>query len=102
MDESLKHKILEFFFKQNFDNPIQKFDVEFENIIEDRLLLVIFAYFKIESISSTENRTKTSSLSVPDKKVVKSLMKVNKLMQKMIKSNSLENVDLGDFKVKIL
>lgn len=101
LDESLKHRILEFFFKQNFDNPIQKFDVELENIIEDRLLLIIFAYFKIESISSTENLTKTPSLSLPDKKVVKSLVKVNKVMQKMIKSNGLESVDLSDFKVKI-
>jgi hypothetical protein len=93
----LKHKILEFFIKQNFDNELQKLDIELENLIEDRLLLVIFAYFKIDSITTSENSSKV--LSLPDKKVLKSLIKVNKLMQRMIKSNSLENLDMDDFKV---
>jgi len=89
---------LEFFFKEHLDNELQKADIELENIIEDRLLLVIFAYFKIDSNLSTDNSSKTN-LSLPDKKVVKSLIKVNKLMQKMIKSNTVENVDMEDFKV---
>ncbi len=82
---------------QNFDNSLQKFDVELESLIEDRLLLVIFAYFRIESISSNESLAK--AITLPDKKVVKSLMKVNKLLQKMVKSNTLEGVDLDDYKV---
>jgi hypothetical protein len=90
---------LEFFFKEHLDNELQKSDIELENIIEDRLLLVIFAYFKIDSNLAAENSSKTN-LSLPDKKVVKSLIKVNKLMQRMIKSNKVENVDMEDFKVR--
>jgi hypothetical protein len=75
-------------------------DVEMENILEDRLMIIIFAYLRIpkEEIGGEEESVKT----VKDTKIIKNLLSIHKLLQGLITSNEIQDFDMEDYKVNFI
>jgi hypothetical protein len=104
LTKNLKTKILEFFFKEYYGSE-ERNDVEVEDIIEDRLLSVVFSYMRIpkeELSGNVENQVEgeeDSAKPIKDKKMIKLLMQVHKFLQNLFNSKVIEDFEMQDYKV---
>lgn len=87
LTEEMKNKILEFFFVQFYNDDKT---TEAQEVVEDRLLLVILACCRSKEIN--EN--------IKDSALIKKLIKINKFFQNLVTSKKLD-VDLEDYKVSL-
>jgi hypothetical protein len=105
LSKSLKTKILEFFFREYYAGE-ERNDVEVEDIIEDRLMLVVFSYMRIPkeqlSVQTEENLPEgegDKAKPMKDKKMIKLLMQVHKFLQNLFMSKVIEDFEMNDYKV---
>ena len=105
LSKSLKTKILEFFFREYYAGE-ERNDVEVEDIIEDRLMLVVFSYMRIPkeqlSVETEETLPEGEGDKVKpmkDKKMIKLLMQVHKFLQNLFMSKVIEYFEMNDYKV---
>lgn len=85
-NKEYKNKILEYFLIKFYSNE-RSDDIEFENIIEERTILLVISLFKptIEEVNG-----KKELVHVNDSKAVKTLMAVHKQIQILIKQKKIE------------
>lgn len=108
LNKNLKTKILEFFFKEYYGSENRN-DVEVDDIIEDRLLTVVFSYMRIpkeELSNNVENINQVEGEEdqykpIKDKKMIKLLMQVHKLIQNLFNSKVIEDFEMQDYKVNL-
>ncbi len=94
LSKDLKDQILEYFFQLYFASESQN-DIEFDDFIQDRLLVVILSYLKIPKDETQENKLKP----LKDKKIIKLFVQIHKYLQNMITSNKIEDFEMSDYKI---
>jgi len=103
LSKTLKNVVLQFFLREYFSSE-QRNDVEVADIIEDRLLVVIFSYMRVpkEETESKEKNKDESIKPIKDKKMIKLLMQIHKFLQGLYTSKVLEDLEMEDYKVFFL
>lgn len=86
----MKNQIFEFFLKEYLNGSIfAETDALVEDIVEDRLILIICSFFKVENNDSESEQAKIPKI-ISDRKIVKKLTKMNKSLISLVKENKIQ------------
>jgi len=125
LSKSLKNKIVGFFLKLYIDGDFSG-NVELDQTVEDRMLLVIFSLIRVpkdeeekleEELNKNSNKKNKKGNSqstqnqeslmdetkpIKDSKMIKILLQVHNLLQSLVNSKEIEEIEMENYKVKFI